>query len=263
MTAQGPEKQGPEKIVFVGGAPRSGTTVTHALLCTSPRVSPYNQEISFFRGIPQSYRLGQLSWKEHTSTFFADPEDFRRTMREAADVPLRRIWQALGQTPILCVKDPLLTPSFHDLRALYPAEASFVVVIRHPYEVVRSRQEVHERGGAKQPFDQGQAAMVAREYLSTYRTVLSQSFGGRLYMFRYEDLQTEQIQLGLAQFLGVDDLDPGQMWGDAPEADSDPWGSPKYNKPIDLSPRLTPLAPELAQTVKTICAPMMERFGYD
>ncbi|MBS0361099.1 MAG: sulfotransferase [Proteobacteria bacterium] len=254
---------GPEKIVFVGGAPRSGTTVTHALLCTAPRVSPYNQEISFFRGIPQSYRLGQLAWKEHTSTFFGEPEEFRRTMRETADVPLRRIWQALGETPILCVKDPLLTPFFHDLRALYPEEARFVVVVRHPYDVVRSRQEVHERGGAAQAFDPGQAAMVAREYMATYRAILSQSFGGRLFMFKYEDLNSQQIQMGLAQFIGVEKLNPGAMWGDAPEADSDPWGSPKYNKPIDLSPRLAPLAPELAQATKAICGPMMERFGYE
>jgi hypothetical protein len=254
---------GPQKIVFVGGAPRSGTTVTHALLCTSQQVSDYHMEISFFRGIPHSYRLGRAAWKEHTSTFFTEPEDFRQMMRETADVPIRRLWDSLGKAPILCMKDPLLTPYFPDLHQLYPAEAWFVVVVRHPYDVVRSRQEVHERSSGQQPFGPTDAAAVAREYMSTYRAILAQSFGGRLYMFRYEDLKNEAIQTGLAKFIGVDDLDASRMWGDAPEAESDPWGSPKYNKPIDLTPRFDALAPELATTVQSICAPIMQRFQYD
>ena len=61
---------GPSKIVFVGGAPRSGTSVTHALICTSRSVSPYHREISFFRGIPLAYRNGRAAWREHTRHFF-------------------------------------------------------------------------------------------------------------------------------------------------------------------------------------------------
>ena len=36
----------------------------------------------------------------------------------------------------------------------------------------------------------------------------------------------------------------------------------KYDQPIDLDPRLSPLAPELRETVRGICSPIMERFGY-
>jgi hypothetical protein len=253
---------GPHKIVFVGGAPRSGTTVTHALLCTSSQVSDYHPEISFFRGIPQSYRNGRAAWTQHTSAFFKDPEAFRLVIRDTADVSIRHLWRALGQAPILCMKDPLLTPLFPDLHALYPAEAWFVVVVRHPFEVVRSRQEVHEKSGQERPFGPADAASVAREYLSFYRAILNQNFGGRLFMFRYEDLLLPNIQSGLAQFIGVDDLDASRMWGDAPDPGADPWGSPKYNKAIDLAPRLDALSPELAQTVATICAPIMQRFNY-
>src|SRR5262249_47468058 len=77
---------GPQKLVFVGGAPRSGTTVTHALICTSARVSEYHPEISFFRGLTQAYRNGRGAWKQHTSAFFSDPEAFRAHMRRTTDL---------------------------------------------------------------------------------------------------------------------------------------------------------------------------------
>jgi hypothetical protein len=254
--------EGPQRIVFVGGAPRSGTTVTHALLCTSTQVCDYHPEISFFRGIPQSYRNGRVAWTQHTQAFFSDPEAFRLTMRQTADVPIGHLWRALGETPILCMKDPLLTPFFHDLRSLYPDKAWFVVVVRHSDDVIRSRQEVHEKSGLSRPFGPEDAAAVAREYLTTYQAILAQGFSGRLFMFRYEDLNTERIREGLASFLDVDDLDPSLMWGPTEAPKDDPWGSPKYNKPIDLDPRLGPLAPDLAAIGRTICAPILQRFGY-
>jgi hypothetical protein len=184
-------------------------------------------------------------------------------MRASADLSLDHLWRALGGAEILCMKDPLLTPFFADLRLLYPDEAWFVVVVRHPYDVVRSRQEVHARTGEARPFGPGDAAAVAREYVSFYQAILAQGFGGRLFMFKYEDLNSQQIQMGLAQFVGVDDLDPSRMWGEAPpDMSADAWGSPKYNQAIDLAPRLDALSPELAQVTRTICAPIMERFGY-
>ena len=107
---------GPRKIVFVGGAPRSGTSVTHALICTSASVCEYHREISFFRGIPLAYRNGRAAWREHTSTFFETPEAFRDLMRRTADLSLDHVWTVLGRPPILAVKDPHLTPLFPQLR---------------------------------------------------------------------------------------------------------------------------------------------------
>lgn len=253
---------GPEKLVFVGGAPRSGTTVAHALLCTSMQVSRYHPEISFFRGVPMSFRNGRASWSQHTHAFFDDAEAFRKLMREMADVATGHLWRRLGSAPILCMKDPLLTPLFRDVQALYPTESWFVVTCRHPCDVVRSRQEVHEKSGTGRPFGLADATAVAREYLAYYQGLLATSFGGRLFLFRYEDLNTDRIRSGLAQFIGVDDLMARPMWGDEKVPDDDPWSSPKYNRPIDLEARLSPLAEEFAGPVRQICAPIMQRLDY-
>jgi hypothetical protein len=255
-----PEK--PEKIVFVGGAPRSGTTVTHALICTSARVSVYSREISFLRGITQAYRNGRLAWDDHTSDFFETPEAFRAHMRRTADLTLGHVWRHLGRPPILALKDPHLTPFFPDIRHLYPDIAAFVTVMRHPYDVVRSRLEVQERRIPGRISTAQDAEAIAGEYLRYYQAVLTTNFLGRHMMFRYEDLNSPMVQTQLAQFIGVGDLHARPLWGKSQDQRPDPWGSPKYQQPIDVSPRLSPLAPSLAQAVQRVCGALMERFGY-
>ncbi len=254
----------PEKLIFVGGAPRSGTTVAHALICAGEGVSEYGPEISFFRGYMSAFRNGRAAWTQHTSAYFKDAGDFRDLIRDTSDRALGRIWQALGRPAILAVKDPHLTPFFPDLNLLYPDAAGFVTVCRHPYDVVRSRQEVHDKSNPGRPFAAADAAAVAREYLNYYTAVLRHSFGGRHFMFRYEDLNSDDLRSRLAAFVGVPGFDTSRMWGASagkPEQ-NDAWGSPKYNRQIDLTSRLSPLAAELTEVAGTICAPVMERMGY-
>ena len=254
---------GAEKIVFVGGAPRSGTTVTHALICTAQGVSAYSPEISFFRGLVSAYRLGRAAWEGHTKAFFDTPEAFRLFMREVTDLALQRIWEALDRPEILALKDPMLTPFFPELRLLYPDRAWFVAVGRDPVDVVRSRQAVQEKQSPDRPFTEADATGLAREYVGMYRAVFGPDYGDRLLFLRYEHLNDAALQARLADFIGVSSLDPARLWGGQPDtAPDDPWGSPKYHRPIDLEPRLSPLDPDWAAKVRAICAPIMARAGY-
>jgi hypothetical protein len=254
----------PDKIVFVGGAPRSGTSVTHALICTAERVSDYHPEASFLRGLMPAYRNGKGAWEGHTKAFFADQGAFRDHMRETLDLSMRRLFDALQRPGILCLKDPHLTPFFPDLAELYGAEAKFVTVCGHPLAVVRSRQEVHERAEEGRPFSDTHVDTIAREYLAYYSSVLQTNFGGRHFMFRYEDLNTARVQDGLAGFVGVDCFSTDLLWrtGAAKAERSPEWTTPKHGGPIALEPRLDTLAEPWAKSVRAICAPVMSRFGY-
>lgn len=253
---------GPDKLVFVGGAPRSGTTVTHALICSAPGVSAYHPEISFFRGLLVAFRNGRAAWASHTSAFFDDAEAFRLFIRETTDLALQHLWLKLGQPSVLALKDPHLTPFFPDLHRLYPTEAAFVTVCRHPFDVVRSRQEVQAKAHPNLPFETAHALEVAREYLLYYTAALGPGLGPSHLAFRYEDLDKVKVHQDLAKLIGVSGFEPRQMWNHAGEAGDEPWGSPKYNGPIDLKRRLSPLEDRFCDPVREICKPIMDRLGY-
>lgn len=254
-----------KKIVFVGGAPRSGTTVTHALLCTSSHTNAYHPEISFMRPLFNSYAVGMASWNAHTNAFFRERAHFRLHLRKGIDISLNHLDIVLGHPETLCVKDPLLTPSFHWVNEMMDGQAKFVTVVRNPFDVVRSRQEVIERSG--RTFTPAIAAETCREYHRSYVHLDNEALQDRLFHFRYEDLNDPSVIQGLGAFTGYTDISTERVWnsGAGPKeekAQTDPWFSPKYHSPINTERRLSPLADEYAEVVNRICGKLIERFEY-
>lgn len=261
------EETFPAKLVFVGGAPRSGTTIAHALLCTAPGASPYTPEISFFSFMVQAYWAGTANWDIHTHGLFPDRETFRRVLADGARSALAGIWRHLGEPQILCLKDPMLTPHFPVLSELLP-EAKFVTICRHPHDVVRSRQEVHEKGG-RGVFGPDDVKQVAEEYRHFYWTIFEHNFGERNFIFRYEDMEDAGLQARLAAFVGGSGFDQSRLWvmadgkkRDTEASQADPTHSPKYSGGLDLSPRLDALRPDFQEVVTAICNPIMRPMNY-
>lgn len=255
----------PEKIVFVGGAPRSGTSVTHALLCTAPGAGRYHPEISFFRHIPLAFRQGVTAWDGHTNGFFPDQESFRRFVGDTARQWLGRIGDTLGSPSLLAVKDPHLTALFPETHALLP-DALFVTVCRHPYAVIRSRQVVFERSSPGASFNEQHVAQVANEYVAAYARLLNNDLDGTHVMFRYEELNTTAVRDGLAAFVGVDGFDVGALWsevgGVVRDADN-PWLTSKYYGEIDIDPTVPDLPQGWRDIARGICASVMRHVGYE
>ena len=263
---QGPIEMdlGPSRVVFVGGAPRAGTTLTHGLLCSATEVNDFSPEIQFYRGIAQSYSWAAGLWHTQTYAYFRTADELRTHMRFLSNTMLNHIWSQLGRPEILCIKDPGLTPYFADLANLYNDEVRFITVARHPFDVVRSRQEVHDKSGTAEKFGQEAARAVAEEYRAFYSSILKTDFQGRHFTFQYELIDKPKLHQILAAFMGVEKLNPERMWSERhPFPDNNAWGTPKWGKGIDMSPRLSPLAPELAELTADICRQEMEAYGYE
>ncbi|MEY8120383.1 sulfotransferase [Falsihalocynthiibacter sp. BN13B15] len=247
-------------IIFVGGAPRSGTTITHQLLCTSELTNKYIPEPLFLRSIVDSYYLGVENWAKHTNPFFAENEHFRAHLAGHLLASINHISNTVKNPPILTLKDPLLTPGFPALRYLCQPHAKFVTVIRHPYHVVRSRQEVMHKMNL--PFDAQSVHALATEYMSTYQHIDKDPYLSEVeYYFKYEDLIAPNTIEELRQFTGLSDISVEKIGVNETFLD-DAWFSPKYGSKLDTLNRLDPLAPEFRKIVREICAPIMERFDY-
>jgi hypothetical protein len=253
---------GPERIVFVGGAPRSGTTLTYALLCTADEVGEYSREISFYRGLVQSFATGLSVWDVHTYAYFDSRDSFRLLFRDLSKQALRPVWEAVGRPRVLCVKDPNLTPLFPAIADMLE-DARFVTVARSPEDVVRSRMQVHELSAGPGSFTKEQALAVAHEYLDYYMPVLSTDFGDRHLSFRYDQINKTIVLRALARHIGVPGFNADRLWDDLKPIDpNDPWGSPKFGKAIDTSSRFAPLPQDWVENIYRVTAPVAERYNF-
>lgn len=261
-----PEGKPPQKVIFVGGAPRSGTSVTHALLCTAEAVNRYHPEIGYVRPVLESYVVGMKTWKVHTKSFFSEPEHFKLHTRKLLHMQMNHISRVLGFPRVLCVKDPLLTPLFPQMHQVMGWPTQFVTVVRHPHNVVRSLQEVVERRG--DDFDDALIDFAVNDYLNSYEHLDSPVLQDALFCLRYEDLNAVETLDALRKFTGLPGIDPDTIWGKdnrqaSAAASADPWFSPKYHQPIDLQSRLSPLAPHIRDVVNDVCGTFMVDYGYN
>jgi len=242
-----------QRLVLVGGAPRSGTTVLHGLLCTAETVNDFREEPSYLGFMFRAWSHGLTKWQNHTFDFHDNRKQFADRMRGYLVAELDHIWRRAGRPAVLALKDPTITTILPRICDLMP-EALAVLSIRHPHAVVRSRQEVMERQTGR-PFTAADAAKVAEEYAHGYEVQRPEAL-----IVRYEDLPEIPA---VADALGVE-IRPERLWcprGPSVLPDS-PWFSPKYRDGLDVSGRLSDLAPELRDIVDRRCGALMARFGY-
>jgi hypothetical protein len=254
-------------VIFVGGAPRSGTTVVHAIICTSPKVNGYVAESSFLTYYFRALVSGLRQFDNHTRSFFAYRAHFEKFARGIIRHALDRVATNVGSPEILCLKDPLMTPIFPMLAPLYPG-FKLVVSVRHPLDVYRSRRAVLQKEKPDTPIGVDDARTVAEEYVRSY----AYKEAPNLHFVKYEDLGDQSTVQALGGFLSLDDFDLSKMWerpGGAkvePSADSaNPWHSPLYGTAISQSTRHKDVEIDPAEeaTVLRITRPLMKRFGYE
>jgi hypothetical protein len=267
-------------LVFVGGAPRSGTTLTHAIICSAPEgeVNRYCAEISFFGKLVEAIAFGMKVWGRHTKAFFDSQQDLNDHGGEILFSTLDKVRTRFGDPKLLALKDPLLTPNFPLLYKLLDGNVRFVTIVRHPYSVVRSRQEVARKGGS--PFSAREVTAISKQYVNSYKHLSSPIPRDKICLVRYEDLASEETNEKLKSFLGLSEFSESRMWGAAgarpigqekkealtkanKPVSGTAWASPKYGTGIDLSDRLGELDDEYKVIVRKICGGQMRSFGYD
>ena len=134
--------EGLSRIVFVGGSPRSGTTLVQRVLNHHPKVYG-GPEFDFIPGIAELYQRMRDSVRSGRITRIIDEALLRRAFRELIASLLIPKAETEG-VRILSEKTPSNVLAFDLLEEIVP-ESKKILVIRDPRDVVNSILEVRNR----------------------------------------------------------------------------------------------------------------------
>ncbi|MDR6383860.1 sulfotransferase family protein [Paraburkholderia caribensis] len=187
--------------IFVGGAPRSGTTILHALICSSEKTNNYIAECSYFTAFLQPLATGLNVFDAHTRHYFDSREELILRHGEILDRELQRTWRRLGCPEVLALKDPMLT-QFFSIAAQALPRARFVLSARDPRATVSSRIEVAKKQAGGNSIPETKIIEFCHEYVRLYRSVLDNrnQFGDRLCIVNYRDLVDGSANRALEAF---------------------------------------------------------------
>ena len=264
--------------IFIGGVPRSGTTLVRVILDTHPRIFCGTE----LRVVPALACL----WHSFNSTaqpllesaYAVDAEHLRGIFADLVLAFLKPSWEASGK-PRVAEKTPFNILVFPELARLFP-DAPLVHVIRDVRDVVASRLE-RDRAGAGGGGELGPCAdtialarIRAEEWVSAMAVrremLLTDSFSRTYFELRYEDLVSspQTVLAALFAFLG-ETFDPAVLDYHRVERNvdgSEEWSAAAVRKPLFASSygrwRQCLSADELS-SVMQVAGPVLEELGYD
>ena len=230
-----------QRILMVGGAMRSGTTVIHRALCTARNSNPYISESWFLHDILNLYKWNLSRYEVRSADQFGAVKNFHELIRFNVQYYLTMVSARYEDPDVLILKHPELTRHFPELAGMFPA-MRFLAIVRDPRDVIASIKEAvgkHVRDGVVSPVSRLEGIEdLCGHYLSYYDRLLrlAGNLGDRLRFVRYEDVMREPKQAiaGIGAFCGADyDLDAARSFSDQHAASSN------FNKELRLKDPLS------------------------
>lgn len=258
--------------IFLGGVPRSGTTLLRVILDTHPRIHCGTE----LRVVPALAALWSSADQQAqpllTTAYAVDTERLRSIFAELVLSFLRPAWQASGK-PRVAEKTPFNILAFPELRRLFP-DSALVHIIRDVRDVVASRLEREKAAGGAIPDTTALASSLAREWVTAMtvrrRMMTDRQLSERYFEVRYEDLVQNPCRVlgALFTFLG-EEFDPGVLdfHRTCRNVDgSEEWSAEAVRRPIFASSCgrwRQSLNVEQLDAVLQAAHPVLEELGYD
>jgi hypothetical protein len=250
--------------IFVGGVPRSGTTILHALICSSEKTNDFIGECSYFTAFLQPLATGLNIFEAHTRQYFDSREELITHHGEVLERELLRIWSRVGKPEILALKDPMLTQFFAIAAQALP-RARFVLSARDPRDTILSRIEVAQKQDGGKPVSESAIAEFCHEYVRFYRSVLDNRvvFDDRLCIVNYQDLVEGKANRALKEF-GCGAVSAERIWTRDPDLSGDEWTTELFGtRPSTASVGRfkTHLEPATEELILSMCGEVARELG--
>ena len=172
-----------QKMLFVCGAPRSGTTAMHALLTADQRIV---MGMERYGGYLNDEFGPQLFTKERFFDFESDPRDWKKSRPYYVEVaePFFETSKYIGD------KIPLLYLQFDRVTKAFP-ESKFIVLLRNIVDICNSYQNRKDDPNDNWSFDVNDAVNHWNQLLDFIKSHASDP---RIKLVIYEDFYTAGVQ---------------------------------------------------------------------
>lgn|GEM_PF-1382208 len=185
-----------QKVLYVGGAMRSGTTVIHRALCQARNSNPYISESWYLHDQFNLFAWNMERFEVRHADQFGEPEKLTDIFKFNLHYYLNLVSDRYDNPELLILKHPELTRHFLTLRKMMPG-SKFLVIVRDPRDVIGSIKMVNQRHRASRTWSPTVKFQVMAEYCSFYmkyyKTIIEERglFGDDLMFVRYEDVVTD------------------------------------------------------------------------
>ena len=276
-----------EKLIFIGGSMRSGTTILHKILCAANEAHPYITESWFLVDQLRAYLWSLERYDVRHRDYFGDQENFDRFTRDILDRFIKQTRQHLSDPKALVLKNPEITGQFPLLGSWFE-DARFIINLRDPRDTIASIIRVGEKHKKnRMRTEQSSMGRDMKALSNFYKRYYIRAFDvnspirERTIFVRYEDImtdvETECARIGefcgltfshqKLRALGEDKTGSANM--DADVRSQDPYSgafwSDLYNKNLSserIGRYAEVLTPAEIEQVETHCADFNQIFKY-
>ncbi|WP_181850554.1 sulfotransferase [Thalassospira xiamenensis] len=249
-------------LVFVTGHPRSGTTVTHALVCSAEQINDYVPETSFLTGLVKNFVAG-FNNDAHNVEFFGSKQGFVDYAGKQIRNFVNDAWVAFGAPKVLAFKDPLMMECLDVFRMIFPF-ARFIISVRDPFETVSSYCAVKRRQGIEVTADI--VKLLARNVAIDYARAaqIKVNLRGQVLLLHYDNFFDGSYAEKLSTFHPLIVSRPEKVWDSKFVQDTQKnktaWMTDKYGKKIDEVKKSSPvLDDEQRGIIETVAVPDYKR----
>ncbi len=263
------EGTGAGNPIFIGGVPRSGTTLLRVILDTHPRIH-CGTELRIVQALTCLWSsIEQSGQPLLADAYGVDTEQLRRIFGDLLLSFLEPGWRASGKARV-AEKTPFNVLVFPELRQLFP-DSPLVHVIRDVRDVVASRLERETAGAVNSIALAGARAEEWVRTMAIRRKILSDEHLSRGYFeIRYEKLvrNPHEVLEPLFEFLG-ESFDPRVLDFHRVSRSVDgteEWSADAVRRPIFASSCgrwRQSLGVEEHAAIMRVAQPALEELGYD